>query len=98
MLQREFVGFVTGVAATAILPRTGRAEAARGKIFRVGFLGLPGAGGLLAYGVDFPDMFRRAATVEQAKRFATILNLAAAKALGLSVPPSLLLRADEVVE
>jgi putative ABC transport system substrate-binding protein len=67
----------------------------------------------MAYGVDFPDMFRRAATyvdkilkgakpadlpVEQATRFSTVLNLATAKQLGLAVPSSLLLRADEVIE
>jgi putative ABC transport system substrate-binding protein len=78
-----------------------------------GFLDYAPAGGLMAYGVDFPDMFRRAATyvdrilkgakpadlpVEQATRFATILNLATAKRLGLTVPSSLLLRADRVIE
>ena len=67
----------------------------------------------MAYGVDFPDLFRRAATyvdkiikgakpadlpVEQATRFQTILNIKTAKALGLTVPPTLLLRADEVIE
>jgi putative ABC transport system substrate-binding protein len=71
------------------------------------------AGGLMAYGVDFPDMFRRAANyvdkilkgakpadlpVEQATRFSTILNLATAKQRGLTAPSSLLLRADEVIE
>jgi putative tryptophan/tyrosine transport system substrate-binding protein len=82
-------------------------------LYSCGFLDYASAGGLMAYGVDFPDMFRRAATyvdkilkgtkpadlpVEQATRFATILNLATAKRIGLTVPPSLLLRADEVIE
>jgi putative tryptophan/tyrosine transport system substrate-binding protein len=82
-------------------------------LYSCGFLDFAYAGGLLAYGVDFPDMFRRAASyvdkilkgakpaelpVEQAARFQTILNLATAKSLGLNVPPSLLLRADEVIE
>jgi putative ABC transport system substrate-binding protein len=82
-------------------------------LYSCGFPELATAGGLLAYGVNFPDMFRRAATfvdkilkgtkpadlpVEQAARFETILNLATAKALGLNVPSSLLLRADEVIE
>ena len=82
---------------------------------------LPGAGsdeyaeggGLLAYGVSFPDLWRRVpyfvdrilkagtpATipVEQASKFALILNLRTAKALGLTIPPSLLQRADQVIE
>jgi putative ABC transport system substrate-binding protein len=78
-----------------------------------GFLDYAVTGGLLAYGVDFPDMFRRAASyvdrilkgakpadlpIEQATRFQTILNLATARKIGLSVPSSLLLRADEVIE
>jgi putative tryptophan/tyrosine transport system substrate-binding protein len=78
-----------------------------------GFLDYAAAGGLIAYGVDFPDMFRRSATyvdkilkgakpadlpVEQATRFATILNMVTAKGLGLTVPSSLLLRADQVIE
>jgi ABC-type uncharacterized transport system substrate-binding protein len=71
------------------------------------------AGGLVSYGINFPDMFRRAATfvdkilrgtkpsdlpVERATKFETIVNLKTAKALGIEVSTSLLLRADEVIE
>jgi putative ABC transport system substrate-binding protein len=82
-------------------------------VYSCGFLDYAAVGGLLAYGVDFPDMFRRSTTfvdkilrgtkpadlpVEQTTKFSTILNLATAKALGLNVPSSVLLRADEVIE
>jgi putative ABC transport system substrate-binding protein len=68
---------------------------------------------LLSYGQDFPDFFRRAAAdidkilrgakpadipVEQPTRFKLAINLKAAKALGLTVPPSLLATADELIE
>jgi putative ABC transport system substrate-binding protein len=71
------------------------------------------AGGLLSYGINFPDMFRRAATfvdkilkgakpsdlpVERSTKFGTIVNLKTAKALGIELSTSLLLRADEVIE
>jgi putative ABC transport system substrate-binding protein len=71
------------------------------------------AGGVIGYGVNFPDMFRRAATfvdkilkgtkptdlpVERATKFETIVNLKTAKALGLDLPTATLLRADEVIE
>ena len=71
------------------------------------------AGGLIGYGVSFPDLFRRAATfvdkilkgakpadlpVERAAKFETIVNLKIAKALGLDMPTAILLRADEVIE
>src|SRR5262249_47414667 len=71
------------------------------------------AGGLVSYGVNWPDLFRRTADyvdkilrgakpadipVEQPTKFDLIINLTTAKALGLSIPESFLLRADEIIE
>jgi putative tryptophan/tyrosine transport system substrate-binding protein len=68
---------------------------------------------MMAYGIVLLDMFRRAAVfvhkvlqgakpgeipIEQATRFSIVINLKAAKGLGREMPPSLLARADEVIE
>jgi putative ABC transport system substrate-binding protein len=70
-------------------------------------------GGLMSYGADLVDLYRRAATfvdriargsspagmpIEQPTKFELVMNLKTAKALGITIPQSLLLRADEVIQ
>jgi putative ABC transport system substrate-binding protein len=87
--------------------------AAMQRLPSAGFDELAEAGGLIGYGVNFLEMYRRAAIfvdktlkgakpadipVEQATKFELIINLKTAKVLGLTVPPTLLAIADEVIE
>ena len=91
---------IADLAARQSLPFAGSSEFAE-------------AGGLIGYGVDFLEMCRRAAVfvdkilrgakpadvpVEQATKFETLLNMRAAKSLGVTIPTSTLLRADRVIE
>src|SRR3989442_564673 len=71
------------------------------------------AGALLSYGVNYPDLYRRAASfadkifkgakpadipVEQPIRYELVINMKTAEAIGVTIPPSLLLRADRVIQ
>lgn len=79
----------------------------------IGFIEIAEGGGLMAYAVDFPPMYRRAAVmidkiasgakpgeipIERATRFNFVINLKAAKSLGVKIPNSVLLRAERVIE
>ena len=87
--------------------------AMKNRLPSIGFKEYGEAGGLIAYAVDFPDIWRRSMSlvdkifkgtkpqnlpIQQATRFELIVNLRTAKALGLTIPQSFLLRVDHVIE
>jgi putative ABC transport system substrate-binding protein len=87
--------------------------AAKYRLPSAGFDEYAQAGGLIGYGIDFLEMYRRAAVfvdkilkgskpadipIEQATKFVIMINMKTARALGLTVPPILIARADEVIE
>jgi putative ABC transport system substrate-binding protein len=89
------------------------ALATRNKMPTIGFTEYAHAGGFMAYAVNLSESWRRAAVfvdkifkgakpgelpIEQATRFDLVVNLATAKALGLTIPPSVLARADELIQ
>jgi len=93
--------------------RTAGDLAIRKRLPLVGNTEVPHAGGLLGYGVNFPEIFRRAAyfvdkilkgakpadlPVEQPTVFDLVINMKTAKALGIQIPQSVLLRATEVIQ
>jgi putative ABC transport system substrate-binding protein len=96
------------VNATRLVER-----ATRHRMATIGPLEFTGAGALMAYGVHLPELYRRAAffvdrilkgakpgdiPVEQASRFHFVINLATARAIGVSIPAHLIPRADRVIE
>ncbi len=87
--------------------------ARRHRLPSIGFVEFAEAGGLLAFGVSFPELWRRAATtvdkifkgakpadlpIEQATRFELMINSATARSIDLTIPAAVLLRADRVIE
>jgi putative ABC transport system substrate-binding protein len=87
--------------------------ARRHRLPSIGFVEFAEAGGLLAFGVSFPELWRRAAItvdkifkgakpadlpIEQATRFELMINSATARSIDLTIPAAVLLRADRVIE
>ena len=121
--DRAFSALTTGRAEALTVASSSVAFRNRGRIANLaqkhrlpsiyGLREFADAGGLMAYGPNYADGWRRAAKyvdrilkgakpgdlpVEQPTKFELVINLKAAKALGLTIPPSLLARADQIIE
>jgi putative ABC transport system substrate-binding protein len=115
LMTEKRVDALTIVEDAMLLDNVGNLAdlAARHRLPSAGFKEFAGAGGLMAYAVDLPAMWRQGAAfvdkilkgakpaelpVQQATKFELILNLKTAKALGLTIPQTVLIRADEVIQ
>jgi putative ABC transport system substrate-binding protein len=114
-IARGRAGAVSVYEDAMLIAQAGRVAelAGRARLASIGFREYSEAGGLMAFGVNFPDLWYRAATfadkifkgarpgeipVEQPLKYEVVVNLKTAKALGLTFPQSLLLRADLIIE
>ena len=111
--QRCDAAFLYDDAVLYAYPERLAEAAVRSRLPTIGFRAFAEAGGLMAYNVDYVELWRRAAVfvdkilkgakpgalpVEQATRFELVVNLKTAKALGLTIPKPVLVRADTLIE
>jgi putative ABC transport system substrate-binding protein len=104
---------ITDDSLLTSIPKPIAELATRGRLPSIGAVEYVRGGGMMAHSANFNDMFRRAATyvdrilkgakpgdlpIEQPVQFETLINVRAAKAIGLSIPRTILVRADRIIE